>query len=497
MLTSLLLFVACPSFAPQTSTPLAEPAALVAPSTNAEDPEFVKRKKAAGKDPAELWKVYEWCKEQKKDKEGKSILKDILKIDPSHKEANIAAGNLFYDGKWFENQKKIDEYKKQKEIEEKQAQGLVEYKGEWVPKEDVAHLEKGLVKDSAGDWVTPDVAKKIDEGWIQQDLVWLPPAEKENIAKNLWKCGDQWLSLDDANKYHAEYAQPWKIPFGHYVLWTTCDRDVATKKIKTQLDSACEDLEKIYDNKTHAPVNVFILRNQDQYGQFAAGEREDGADSNDMLGMSSAYYAYLADAWMDEDGSQNMGVSFWDDSTKDSAQWGVQHVRHALGQSFAEALDPSPVAVALLAKSGRRDKAYGKKFYEEKRLPPWYRFGAAAYVERWYNDTTVLTGGNMKWAKEWSLKSLLKAGGLRPLKQVLAFNLNPKDADDTSKLINESGLVMAFVMDGNCAPVIEKHKAFRAAFQAGKTGKELNEALTALDAEIIKNEADLRKFAGL
>ncbi len=499
MLTSLLLLT-CSSFIPSS---LAEPATVAAPTAAAhtsapgEDAELTKRKKAAGKDPVELWKVYEWCKEQKKDKDGKAILKDILKIDPLHKEANIALGNLFFDGKWFENQKKIDEYKKQKEIDEKAAQGLVDYKGEWVPKEDVANLEKGLVKDSLGEWVTPDIAKKIDEGWVKQDLVWIAPAEKENIEKKLWKCGDQWLSLDDANKYHAEYSQPWKIPFGRYVLWTTCDRDVATYKMKPQLESACDDLEKIYGTKPAQPFNLFVLRSKDQYGAFAQGDREDGSDTNDATGMSSAYGAYLADALFDDDGCKNMGVSFWDASTKEGSQWGVQQVRNAIGMSYAEALDPSPLATAALQKTGRVDKAFVKKFFEEKRLPGWYRYGAAGYVERWYNDTTVGAGGDMQWAKKWSKESLLKSGGLRPLKQVIAFSLHPGDPTDTSKLINEAGLVMAFVMDGNCASVIEKRKAFLAAFQAGKTGKELNEAVSALDAEILKNEADLRKFAGL
>jgi hypothetical protein len=103
----------------------------------------------------------------------------------------------------------------------------------------------------------------------------------------------------------------------------------------------------------------------------------------------------------------------------------------------------------------------------------------------------------MQWAKKWSKDSLLRAGGLRPLKQVIAFSLHPGDPTDTSKLINEAGLVMSFVMEGNNAAVTEKLKAFRAAFQAGKTGKELNETINALNTEIQKDEAELRKFAGL
>jgi hypothetical protein len=460
--------------------------------------EFTKRKKEAGKDVPKLWKLYEWCKEQKKDKEAKATLKDLLKIDPLHKEANIAAGNLFFEGKWFESQAKIEEYKKQKAIDEKHAQGLVEYKGEWVPKEDVPFLEKGLVKDDVGNWVSGDEAKKLKEGYVKQDLAWIPPAEKANIEKGLWKCGDKWLPLTEADSFHAELYQEWRIPFERFNVWTTCDRDLVTAKMKRQLDPAMEELDRIYGVKPQVPINVCILRSIDQYNKFAAGDEEEQIQGNEMLGMSSGYQSYLADAFFDEDGtSLNMGVSYWDATTDAGNKFGVHNIRHAIGQSYAEAIDPSTDALASLRKSKNGGKDHAKKFYAEKRIPTWFRFGAAAYVERYYKDTTLGIGGNPKWTKEWSIQNLLKDGGLRPLKQVLECKIKPSDPVDTRKLINETGLVMGFIMDGGCAPVIEKHKALQEAFKNMKERKPIEEAAKALEAEIIKNEAELRKYGGL
>lgn len=468
-----------------------------APAPKAED-DYAKRKKEAGKDIGKLWKLYEWCKGQKKEKEAKSTLKEIVKIDPLHKEANIALGNIFFDGKWFENQAKIEEYKKQKDIDEKHAQGLVEYKGEWVPKEDVPFLEKGLVKDDIGNWVNGDDAKKLKEGYVKQDLAWIPPAEKENIEKGLWKCGDAWLSLADADKYHAELYQEWRIPYERYVVWTTCERDFVNAKMKRQLDPAMEDLDRIFGSKPELPINVFVLKNLEQYNLFAAGDEEAQIMPAEIDPMSSVYRAFFGDLIFDDNDQPNfMGVSYWDASNEKDDKFGVHNVRHAIGLSYAEALDPSPEAAALFQKSKAVTKEYVKKFRSEKRLPTWFRYGAAAYVERYYLDKTVGIGGNPKWTREWSVQNILKSGGLRPLKQVFECKLKPGDPEDTSKLINETGLIMSFVVDGNCAPVMEKHKAFLGALKTAKDRKPVDEAARALETEITKHETDLRKFAGL
>jgi hypothetical protein len=212
-----------------------------------------------------------------------------------------------------------------------------------------------------------------------------------------------------------------------------------------------------------------------------------------------------------------MGLSYWDSSSDAGNKYGVHAVRLALGLSFGEQMDPSPKAAAQLRKTGNVDQAYIKKFYDEKRVPRWFRYGAAAYVERYYHDKSVAVGGNPKWVKEWSVQNILGQGGLRPLKQVFEFNLRFDQGQDGAKLISETGLLVAFAIDGKCAPVEEKLKAVQAAIKTvqdtpipadpkefkefekldAKNKKSIGEAFKALEAAIVKHEAELRKFAGL
>jgi hypothetical protein len=210
--------------------------------------------------------------------------------------------------------------------------------------------------------------------------------------------------------------------------------------------------------------------------------------------------------------------------------WGVHAVRHAIGQSFADAVDRSTKAIERAKKTGKFD---ARAFYDEKKIPTWFRYGAAGYVERYFKDTTTGIGGNPWWTRKWSIENLLSKGGLRPLKQLFEIGPDGIKPGDGAKLINELGLVVAFVMDGNCAPVTEKLKAVQALIKENKyeptaekadkgakndksagtekaaakpekadkekgdkEKKALKEAFAALEAEIIKNEAELRKFAG-
>jgi hypothetical protein len=174
----------------------------------------------------------------------------------------------------------------------------------------------------------------------------------------------------------------------------------------------------------------------------------------------------------------------------------VHAARHAAGQAYADAVDPSPKAVEKLVKDGANAnaQAFGKAFWTEKQLPNWYRYGAAAYGERYFVDNLVRAGGNPYWAREWSVQNILARGGLRPLKQIFEFGLRADDKPDGEKLINEAGLVMAFVLDGECKPVQEKHAAVKAAIRE-REGVE--KAVEALQAEVSKNEAALRTFGKL
>ncbi len=494
------LIAAC-LLAPPTTAPRPEFAPVPVPSAAATraDEEFEKRKTEAGQDVAKLWKLYEWCAETKRDKEGKTILRRIVKLDPEHREANVALGNIFHDGKWFPNQKKIDEYIREKEVAEKTAQGLVEWKGEWVPAADLPYLERGFVRDASGMWVDAEAAKKIAEGWIRQDMDWIPPDEKGNAENGMWKCGDQWLSLADADVYHSEIDTWWRIPGDRFHMYTTVDRDVALQKVKRELDFAYDELVRVYGTKPEQPVIVIVFRDQKQYSEYAGGSQTASRPNTDALGFSSLHHAYYADSAVDPANGAflNAGAGYWDASSDTGNRWGVHSVRHALGQSFGEALDPSSKVLQRAKKTQMRPEQFWDAFYDEKLVPRWFRYGAATYAERYYRDNTVGIGGDPLWARKWSAKNIADRGGLRQLKQVFDFRLTLDEIPDSEKLINEAGLVVAYAMDGGNAAVGEKLKKFQAAVTARKDKKSVAEAAKALEAEILKNEAELKKFGGM
>lgn len=509
LLSALLLVPLVPSLLHADSA-----TATMAPASRVvQDVEFEKRKTEAGDDTTKLWKLYEWCRDSKRDKEGKTILKKIVKVDPSHKDANVALGNVFYDGKWFPNQKKVDEYKKERETAEKTAQGLVQWKDQWVPAEDVPFLDRGLSRDPNGNWVDAAEAKKLAEGWVRQDLDWIAPTEKENLDKQLWKCGDAWLPIAEADVYHSQLGQWWRIPFERFHLYTTCERDVANQKVKRELENAFDELVRAYGAKPANPIVVIVLRDDQQYRDFANGDDETRG-TTDMLGLSSVHHAYFADARPDpteDDRVLGVGVGYWDASSDKGNKWGVHSVRHALGLSFAEAFDPSSKTIQKNIKTPMQQNPFWESFYGEKRLPGWIRYGAATYAERYYRDNTVGINGDPLWARKWSVSNIQTRGGLRPLKSVLDFKLTVEGGADSEKLINEAGLVMAFVLDGGNAAVTEKYKQFQQALlgekepekapkdkaKDAKKSSALADAVKALDAEILKQEAELKKFAGL
>jgi hypothetical protein len=467
----------------------------------AQDAEFEKRRKEAGNDVDKLWDVYKWCKEQKKDDKGRSILRQIVKVDPTHEEANTALGYVKYEGKWFPSQKKADEYKKEQEAKQTKSDGLVDYKGKRVPPEDVPFLERGLIKDDAGNWVDAEEQRKVKEGWVRQDLDWVAPNEKENIDKGLWKCGDKWLSLEEANKFHSELFQWWRIPTENYHLYTTCDRSVAMDKVKKALDAAFEDMAKIFPVKPSRPVVVIVLRDDRQYNTYAGGDEEAGIPNADTRGLASAHYSFFSEIATDLAGEFLLpGITYWDTSTEVGNKWGLHAARSALGMAFADAVDPSTKTMDAAREAVRKrrpiERTFLDDYYKEKRLPEWIRSGAATYAERYFIDIFVGQGGNNHWARDWSISNIVNKGGLRPLKQLLDTKVTI-EGGDAAKLMNEMGLVMAFILDGKCEPVIEKFKAFQAALRENKDKKELQAAVQALAETVMKHETELRKFAGI
>lgn len=466
-------------------------------SAAAQDPkadnkaEYEKRRKEAEGDVAKLWKLHEWCDAYGMKNESRSVLRAIVKLDDGDRKAHELLGHVEFEGKWYETAKKLDEYKAKKLEADAKASGKAIYKGQLVDPADVPFLEKGMVKDAAGKWVDAETQKKIAEGWQLQDLVWIPPNEVENIGKGLWKCGDKWKTLEEADDWHSEVGRWWVIANERFILYSTCKRSL-TETALSHCERAYRDLMRVYGKQPTQAVPVVLLNSLDQYNLFARGEA--GNPQPEVRGLSSVHGAFMAEAFVQlaASGQTMPGVAYWDGTTPDGNAWGDLHVRHAAALSYGEAIDPSPKAIAKL-QNGEGVNSYGDTFWAEKKLPQWIRYGAAAYAERYAADPTVAAGGDPYHRRPWSVSNIQNKGGLDPLDRVFKFEIDV-DNPNSGKLINQAGLMLAFALDGKCAEVSTKLGALKDAI---RNNKDIPAAATALAEEIKKNEAKLRTFAGL
>jgi len=491
-LTATALVTGLASWSSPVGGPLDRAAAVA--SQDDKKKEFDDLYDAAKGDVEKLWELYDWCEGYGMQKYHKRVLNAILREDEENRKAHELLGHEYYDGKWWDDPDELAEYRIEKEREEAEAKGWVQYKGRWVDPADIPFLERGLVKDDEGNWVDPEVQKKLAEGWVRQDLEWIPPAEVENVEKGLWKCGEKWLSLEDANTYHSQLGREWRIPYDEgFVIRTTLPRATADT-IAEDLRRAARDVERFFGRRAH-DVHLLLVDSQDVYNEFAGGLS--GSMGTDATGWSSVRGAYFADAnWVAREQTYDpIGVGLWDLGSEHGASFGRHYSRYAYGIAAAESFDSSPEARERIAKSGVNDGTLNA-FYREKKLPPVLRFGFASYVDRYFVETT---SRDPHWARRWSVQNLTAQGGLEPLTRVLAMELTPRLDDEAAatqagKVLNQAGLVVSFILDADCAPVKEAHAAFKAAMLSGDA-KAVERTSKALIDAVRENEGALRRWA--
>jgi len=458
--------------------------------------EFDKRYDAAKGDVAKLWELYDWCEAYSLQKYHQRVLKAIVKVDENERRARELLGHEFYDGTWWDDPKKLEKHRLAKEKADAEAKGYVVYKGRYVDPKDIPFLERGLVKDEAGNWIDKEVQEKLAAGFVRQDLEWISPEEKENIEKGLWKCGGQWLTLEKADAYHAELGREWRIPYGDdLVIRTTLPRATADE-IAKDLQRAARDTERFFGRPAYG-VHVLILRSLDQFNTFAGGGGAGGPGA-DLLGWSSVRGAFFADGVYDSRTRRfdGLGAAMWDLGDTNGARYGRHFARFAYGISAVESLDSSPEARTRMESAGLNDATINA-FYAEKFLPPILRFGFASYCDRYFLDATAGAGADTQWARKWSVQNLTAKGGLEPLARVLAFqfdNSSETAAAQTSNLLNQAGLVVSFILDGRCEPVVAAHTAFKTAMASGDR-KAIDAAIKGLLDAVRQNEPAYRRWA--
>jgi len=74
--------------------------------------EYEKRKKEAEGNVEKLWKLVDWCEAYGMKSEKRTTLRSILKLEPENRKAHEGLGHVEYEGKWYDSERKVEEYKK-------------------------------------------------------------------------------------------------------------------------------------------------------------------------------------------------------------------------------------------------------------------------------------------------------------------------------------------------------------------------------------------------
>ena len=456
----------------------------------ASDPELERRLAEAGSDVAELWKLHTSLAPA----QATRVLRAIVRLDPGNEKAREALGHVRSGERWFTSQAALERFLQSQDPEAARAKGHVEYRSLWMHPAERAIAVKGWVKDQeTGQWLTPGDEKRLTEGWARQDLEWIPPEEAGHADAGLWRVDGEWLPLHEADRRHAALDSMWRIPGAEVLLLSTADREVALRAQQV-MGRALADLRRVFGAEPVLPLRVALLRDEEQYDRFAFGDPDGRRPPSHAGRLHAVHSAFFAESWFPKlEGRREfmgLGVCIWDSQVPNGDLYGLHAARLAVGLSYVDALDPSPNAVKKALADGPGSGFYAA-YEAEKALPAWLRFGGAVYAERYFEDTEV---EDRWWARKWSLENLQKRGGMRALSEVLDFRLDPDDRDDALKRLLEAGLVVAFVVDGECAPLDEAHAAFKESLASGKVDPRRVSALT---EALVGHERELRAFAGL
>jgi hypothetical protein len=369
----------------------------------------------------------------------------------------------------------------------------------------------GWTKQEDGTWVSPIKearAKQFEEyaakGWQQraEDSQWIDPVDFDLWTGGMYKVEDEWFTKEEANEYHSKIGQWWSYIGEHFVCRSTLDVD-STSWARWYADNTWDDLVKIYGTQpTEKPI-FGVFNSLAQYNNFAAGDQTAQRQATESTGFSSLHYAHIADIWFDIIGATTPtpaieyiggGIAFWDVNDKAMKDWGPYAVRYAAGLSFGENVDRAwEVVSQFLSQSGGGGAP--ASIWDGKKLPAWFHYGAASYVERFAeNQEAASAGGDPLAMRKWAIGQVVAAGEPHSLEQIFQFPLDINDIEGSTRYLHEAGLLMCFIMDGGCAPVKKAHAALTSAFAKGG---DVSAEVAALQTAILENETAFRTFAGL
>ena len=380
--------------------------------------------KQAGRenDPAALFEVAVWADENNLKTDSKRLLRQVIKLDPDHAKARELLGYEKFDGKWL-TKREVERERAKAEEAEMLRKGMKKWKNEYVPAEDYASLEKGLVKvDVEGHlkWVTPAEKERIEKGMTLFQGLWASREDVEHLKKGEFKVGDKYVTQDDADKVHAEFSSPWELEGELCTLTTTRPFKFAQEALRHG-DGTVRQIYKMIGidlPKEPTKVGLIMVSALADYQQLGQNVQ----DANDAT-MSSSWSTFVLS---DQNTNRFIGVSLFEvlDESNSSGNdtFSLGHIRFA---SAAATLRNLPCGASL---------------------PPWYSIGVASYCERYWHP---FHSDGVKKLAAWSIDRLNKEGGLLQLKNIF------ESWTVTQQTILQAGLLVSYLQWGTLNPKLK------------------------------------------
>ncbi|MFN0206228.1 MAG: hypothetical protein ACKVS6_07925 [Planctomycetota bacterium] len=261
----------------------------------------------------------------------------------------------------------------------------------------------GLV-EVEGQLYTKDEKEKLDKGWRRLDYDWISPEEVPNIEKGMFKINGSWVTLEQADTYHANEETPWIIPTRHFAITSN-----VTRKQILQLSEFAEKtytgMKEMFGVEPKGKMGIRIFNNVDAANayaqQFAGGDRANI--------HSSVWIGYVA-----EDEKERPAIVLFDGEPGK----GFSHLfmMHAVVHKYMDATFPDPDSI-----------------------PEWFVEGVATYFERYIVDGL----------RPWALAQLQRRGGVSKLEDATKkFSMSSDDSDGSQTKMQLAALVIAYYAFG-------------------------------------------------
>ncbi|MEZ6017408.1 MAG: hypothetical protein R3F49_20005 [Planctomycetota bacterium] len=373
----------------------------------------------------------------------------VLALAPDDPEAHRALGHHAFNGVWYPTYSGASAARRAAAMDRLDARGetaalSAQAERAWVAWDEVQFLRMGWARDPNGAWRAPEIQTAL-----------LPTAH-------------EWHRLQDTH-FCVETR---RLPFGGTDAQADDARAVdLAQRARAAIEGVPGNIERALGLVPRGSARLVVLGSLGEYNTFAAGDPALGRAPTERSGSSATHYAYFADAWLEWAGPQRVfrgtGVCVFELGDGRLGAFAPFAARHAAALAMLEMLDPSPRALADATFGAGGALALGD-YWREKRLPRWIHMGAAMYCERFFVDPDA---ADPEWARRWALENVWRQRGRAPLdaqdlERALRCALDGAAPDESNLTLQLAGLVMAFVLDGDCAPVRAAHQDLVAAMRA-------------------------------